>query len=232
MAICRNCGVEIEEELEVCPLCGKVLKGEFKDESEFSNIPTDILTLQRKENRRSLWELTGITVLSAIAVCTFIDIFAGKGVRWSLYTDIILPGIWLFLTFILFTHRKPWIMLPGIALTVTGILAGIDLASSGHDWFIPVGLPVTIAVFTASLIIVFLYKKAVMTGLNLIGALFILAAFICLVTEVSVDLFVNNSVKLSWSVYVTISAFPVSSILFYYHYRLKRGNRLDSLFHI
>jgi hypothetical protein len=46
------------------------------------------------------------------------------------------------------------------------------------------------------------------------------------------DEYLNGVVDFRWSLIAAISILPVALIFFFYHYRLKKGNRLDSFFHI
>jgi len=232
MAICNNCGVELEEGLVACPLCGKSTGIEEESNISAGNSPSEILTRYRKENRRHLWELTGIIAFSGITACTVIDLLAGKGLSWSLYTGISLICTWIFLTLILLCSSRPLLIIGGMMSDMILLLAVIDILSPGKPWFLPVGLPVTLAVSGSAAALTALFRKAGIKGLNLIGAGFLFAALICIVTEISLDLHTGGTVHLRWSAYTAVSVLPVSLILFYYHYRLKKGNRLDSLFHI
>ncbi len=232
MVICSNCGVELEDGLAICPLCGKnATKSEAVD-TGFQNTPSDVLAQYRKENRRNLWELSGIIAFSGIGACTAIDLLAGKGLSWSLYTGLSITCVWIFITLILHLNSRPMLMIPGIMLDVLTLLAGLDLLTSGKQWFLTIGLPVTLIVFASIGALTILYKRAGLNGLNLLGAGFLCAALTCMVIEISLDLHTAGTVILRWSLYTAVSVTPVSLILFYYHYRLRKGNRLDSLFHI
>lgn len=80
MSICVNCGVELDDGLETCPLCGKHPDNSSKETLSL-NYPSDIIRAQKKENNRYLWELGGIITFSGLAVCTIVDLLIGKGLR-------------------------------------------------------------------------------------------------------------------------------------------------------
>jgi divalent metal cation (Fe/Co/Zn/Cd) transporter len=69
-------------------------------------------------------------------------------------------------------------------------------------------------------------------GLNIIASIFIALSGFCIVTEMVLDKYFNGAVDIRWSLIVSVSILPVALVLFFYHYRLKKGNRLDSFFHI
>jgi len=232
MTLCVNCGVELDDGLKICPLCGKDPKNKGEQEVVSENSPSGIIQLQKKENRKYLWEISGIIAFSGIVVCTIIDLLISKGLTWSLLSDVSITAAWVILTLYQFAYKRTWIIVTGLMLTILVALFLIDLIASGRAWFLPVGLPLTIDVFIATGTVIVLYKKAHLRGLNFIAAAFIVLSAFCIIIEVILDKFQNNAVNLRWSLFVAVSILPVALVLFFYHYRLKKGNQLDSFFHI
>lgn len=232
MAICVNCGVELDDGLKVCPLCGKDPVKKVEKEDISNNYPSGIIKIQKKENRRYLWELSGILAFSGIAVCTIVDLLISKNLKWSLYADVSISAAWIMLTLFLFENRKPFMLASWMMLTVMAALFLIDLIAGGKQWFLPVGLPLTMAAFITAGIIIILYRGAQFKGLNIIAAALVILSGFCIITEIILDKYLESSVQLRWSLIAAISILPVALIFFFYHYRLKKGNRLDSFFHI
>jgi len=232
MTICINCGVELDDGLKICPLCGKdpVNKGEVQHVSD--NLPSDIIQVQRKENRKYLWELSGIIAFSGIAVCTILDLLTGKGLSWSLFSDVSITAAWVILTLYQFAYKRTLILVTALILTILAALYLIDLVAVGREWFFHVGLPVTIAIFIAAGTVIILYRTFHLKGLNIIASAFIVLSGYCMITEIIFDKYLKDSVDLQWSLIVAVSILPVALVFFFYHYRLKKGNRLDSFFHI
>jgi len=81
-------------------------------------------------------------------------------------------------------------------------------------------------------IVLVLYRKAHFKGLNIIAAALIVLSGFCVITEMVLDEYLNGMIDLRWSLITAISILPVALIISFYHYRLKKGNRLDSFFHI
>jgi hypothetical protein len=231
MNLCKNCGVELEESIKQCPLCGKNQDDPADEISGTSNYPSDIIDLHKRETRKVIWELTGIIAFSGIAVCTIVDLVIGKGVKWSLFADVSIFSAWLFLTFILRKFRKSWMLIAGLSATVLMMLLMFDLISGGN-WFMPVGMPITLAVtFFASLIAI-LYKYARFKGFNILAIFFLSVAGFCVITEIILDKYVRDYVDVHWSLLAAVSIFPIALVLLFMHYRMKKGNKLDSFFHI
>jgi hypothetical protein len=232
MTFCINCGVELDDGTEICPLCGQdPLTGSKKADTLF-HYPSDIIQLHRKEIRMSLWELSAIIAFSSIAVCTIVDLIITKGLYWSLFADMAIITAWITLTLFLHAYKRTWVIFAGLLLTALSALFVFDYLVHGIKWFFTLGAPLTLAFFISAMIVYILSKAANLKGLNIIAAAIVILAGFCILSEMIIDNHMYGSVHLRWSVIAAISAFPVSILLFYYHYRLKKGKRLNSFFHI
>lgn len=232
MNICNNCGVELEDGLNLCPLCGKNSDDPGLSEPGKSNYPSDIIHLYRKESRRYAWELIGIIAFSCIAVCTIVDLLVVKGLKWSLYTDVSIAAFWIFITLSRPAFRKSYIIIPGIVITILIMLFLFDLFSPASEWFINLGLPLTLAAGAAVSIIFLLYKSAHFKGFNIIAAALLVISILCIATEMIIDNFIKNQIDIRWSLIEAVSVIPIVLIFIFLHYRLKRGKNLDSFFHV
>jgi phosphatidylserine synthase len=232
MTLCINCGVELDDGLKICPLCGKDPENKIDQEQISGNYPSGIIQLQKKETRKYLWELSGIIAFSGIAVCTILDLLTGKGLNWSPFSDVSLFAAWVIMTLYLFAYKRTLIIVTLQMLTILAALFFIDLIATGREWFFPVGLPVTVAAFVGAGILILLYNAARFKGLNIIASGFVLLSGFCFTAEIIFDKYRNGFLDLQWSLIVAVSVLPVALLLFFVHYRLKKGNRLDSFFHI
>ena len=232
MTLCINCGVELDEGLKICPLCG--MDPEVKGEQEQipGNIPSDIILLRRKENRRYLWELSGIIAFSGIVVCTILDLLTGRGLNWSLFSDVSITAAWVSLSIYLFSFKKPIRLAILQLLAILAALYFIELLAAGREWFFPVGLPLTTAGFIAAVTLIFLYREVRLKGLNILASALIALSAFCIIAEILFDKYQNDQLDLQWSLIVAVSVLPLALLFFFSHYRLKKGNRLDSFFHI
>ncbi len=232
MVLCDNCGVELDEGFTVCPLCGKYPGNSIAEEQIADNYPSAIIRLHRKENRMHLWELSGIVAFSAIAVCTIVDLMVSGGLRWSLFTDVLISAAWITLTLFLFFYKRSFVLTGFLLIIILTALFLTDLIAGGKDWFLPVVLPVTIASFVVAGTIISIYRAAHLKGLNIIALALIVLSGFCVIIEIILDNFLKGNVDLRWSLIAAVSILPVALVLFHYHYRLKKGNRLDSFFHV
>jgi hypothetical protein len=234
MSYCTNCGVELDMDLTTCPLCGfTVGKAQITtpaDHSEF--YPSDIILLHKKETRRHIWELSGIISFSGVVVCTIVDLVIHKSLLWSLFADTSIVALWICLTLILLAFKKYFLIIPGMLVTILSVLFLFDLFSPPVNWFYGIGLPVTISLFVAVSIIVLLWKVAHFRGFNILAIAFFVLSGFCVVSEVFIDKYLSHKVDIRWSAIVAVSIFPIGLILLFVHYRMKKGKRLDSYFHV
>lgn len=232
MNLCSNCGVELEENLKQCPLCGKNPGDPVSRSAGTVSYPSDIIHLHKRETRRHIWELTGIIAFSGIAVCTIVDLVIGKGIKWSLFADVSIISAWSFLTCILLKFRKPWMLITVLSATVLFMLLMFDLISAKAPWFIQLGLPLTLAVvFFVSVVVIF-YQYARFKGFNILAIIFMSVAGFCIITEIITDRYITGNADVRWSLIAAVSILPIALVLLFVHYRMKKGNKLDSFFHV
>jgi hypothetical protein len=233
MSYCTNCGVELDNNIVSCPLCGFTIGQEAVKKDETSEYyPSDIIMLYKKETRKHIWELSGIIAFSGIVVCSIVDFVIHKSLSWSLYADTSILASWVLLTLILLAFRKYYIIFPGLLFSVLAMLFLFDLYSPPVDWFAGLGLPITMALFVSVIIIMLLWKVAHFRGFNILAIAFLVLSGFCIVSEVFIDNFTIGRVDIRWSAIVAVSIFPIALILLFVHYRMKKGKRLDSYFHV
>ena len=215
-----------------CPLCGKNPETGEEETADHASHPSAILKIHKRENKKTIWELSGILAFSGVAICLIVDLLTAKGIQWAHFTSVNILMAWVILTLLLLCRNRPLLLLAEVTTGILAMLLSVDLFTGGMSWFLPVGLPITAAAFLAAGILILFYRFTPMKGLNLIGAGMLLIAGFCIVTETILDLFITGRTGLQWSLITAISIFPVAMILFFYHYRLKRGRRLDTIFHV
>lgn len=232
MIICAKCGVELDDEMKSCPLCGKSTESGNNVQNHLVTTPSEVISYHKKVRKKYFWELSGIVAFSGIIACTSVDILNEKGLHWSLFADISILTAWLLLTLIIQLKRKPFLMLSFAGLNILILLFVIDFLASGSWWFFSLGVPLTFATIILIILINLLYSKAGFVGFNLLAASLFLCSIYCIVSETLIDHYKYGSIDIKWSLIVTVSILPVVLILFFLHYRMKRGEKLDSFFHV
>jgi hypothetical protein len=234
MSYCTNCGVELDEDLTFCPLCGtnigKAIIDSPADMSEY--YPSDIILIHKKETRKHIWELSGIITFSGITVCTIVDLVIHKSLSWSRYADTSILTSWIILSLILLAFKKYYLIRPGLLITILSMLFLFNIFSPPVNWFYGIGLPITISLFVAVSIVVLLWKLAHFRGFNILAIAFGVLSGFCVVSEIFIDKYLSQKVDIRWSAIVAVSILPIALVLLFVHYRMKKGKRLDSYFHV
>lgn len=234
MNTCTHCGVEFDEDIIICPLCGKTNGNNetAKESVQSVHSASDVLLLHRSEARKHLWELSGIIAFSGITVSTIVDLVLGKSLSWSLYADTSILASWIILSLILLAFKKYFIVIPGLLVTILTMLFLFNLFRPPVNWFYGIALPVTIALFISVSIVIILWKVADFKGFNILAIAFLVLSGFCIVSEFFIDKYLFKHVEIRWSAIVAASIFPIVVVLLFIHYRMKKGKRLDSYFHV
>jgi hypothetical protein len=107
-----------------------------------------------------------------------------------------------------------------------------DLFLPPVNWFYMLGLPITIAFFLFMSITFILWHVAHFRGFNILAFAFIALSGFCIVTELFINKYLLGKVSVRWSAIVAVSILPIVLVLLFIHYRMKKGKRLDSFFHV
>lgn len=102
MTICKNCGVELGDGNEKCPLCEP-------HGSRPGRVATaaDLFRLSRIENTRHLYEITMLLLVSGVIITLAIDMVFGRGMNWSLVTTTSAGYLIVFISAIYLLRRDP-----------------------------------------------------------------------------------------------------------------------------
>lgn len=232
MTVCKHCGIEVEATSGPCPLCQKPIDAQAPDQNDPVDHLSDTSRLSSIQKTRLFWELMSILHFSALVVTLLIDLITNKKLTWSLYAITSITASFIYITLLSFTLRKLIIFLPTLLINSLGFLFLIDLYHEGVNWFVNPGLPLAgFFVLLLGLLMIFAGKTRE-RGFNIIGAAALAVGIYCILAETFVELAANDTPSLSWSVIVAASLLPFALILFYFHYRLKRGTSLRRFFHL
>ena len=241
MNVCNYCGVELDAEMNYCPLCGHksntpVVAGRketnYKKPKETKTEAYDFVELTQLQKRKIVWELIDIVLVSGVVVSFIIDLFINKQITWSKYT--ISTGIVLLIniSLIIFMQKRMFLLLSGCFISTSLLLLLIDLFNHNIGWGLMLGIPIIFFIYLVVFFLSVLVRKSRQKGINIIAYSLMAAGILCMCIEGIITLHTYNLLKLQWSIIVLISVIPVSGILLYIHYRLKRVTNLKKFFHI
>jgi hypothetical protein len=236
MNICANCGVELEHDMDMCPLCGtpageparKSRIDEPVDKAHFKGWklaePEGISVLQR-----ILWQVTSILLLSGIASTLAIDLAVHKMITWSVYPVTLCMIVFCYASFFAFWRaRKIYQIIGGLLISVALFIV-LDIALS-QRWPLQLGLPLLCAVNFVAIMMMLAVNKAKQRGLNVIAYACVAIAVLCISIEGILSLYDGNLV-LRWSVIVAACMLPVTAALLFMHHKIRKNPDMEKIFH-
>ncbi len=235
---CKNCGVELEDEMNNCPLC--VQNEDIIANNGFIPYSNDQLSplfnkprKMNKPQKKLVWEIISITILSLIIVTFSINLILSGSITWSEYPLAISLIIFSYFSFFSFLNQPTIIKVIGGFIVSSLFLLLLDaLTNGGLIWAFKIGIPLLFSANVITVLLLFIFKKSKQKGINLIAYTVIAAAIFCLSIEVILSVIKTNTIHLIWSIIVIASAFPVAAVLLFVHYRLTKNHDFERTFHL
>lgn len=244
MKYCTNCGVELDPSMDKCPLCQKPAS-ESNNNAAFHQTDTSIHPknnntvtsrdepfIETKQRQKLFWELTVLISLSVTIITLVIDLFTSHQLTWSKYPISISIALLIYSSFYCFLRHKPVIFTGGSFASISALLLLIDYIGEGNGWSLKLGIPLLVLLYLFGLYLFLLIKYLREKGINIIALLLLAACAVCLGVESILDYFSYGTIAMGWSIYVLVSTLPIVGILFFVHYRMKKGRELKRLFHL
>jgi hypothetical protein len=232
MTICKGCGVELDADLSACPLCDTPVSGEAtgKEMVAPKKETTAPGTRKKKLLRQVLWQVTSVLLLSGIIATLAINLAIKGSVTWSIYPVSICLIIFSYASLMALWHTKIGFQLFVGWLISTGVLFVVSRYTTA-DWPLQLALPVLSAVNAVGLLLMFMITRVKAAGLNILAIIFVAIAVLCLLIEGIVSFYLNDTVKLQWSVIVAACLLPVTAAILFMYLRTRNNTDLQKIFH-
>jgi hypothetical protein len=241
MKRCSHCGVELENNMNFCPLCGEPVMSENSGKKEYIQVRkrqqeekllTTFQKLTRAQKRKIFRQVSAIILLSGILVTFIIDFIGNGAITWSKFSIAVCAVLLINTTLISLLHRKTLLFLLGSFASTSALLVLFDIFTGTIGWGVKLGIPLLLAAYIIVYILIIMIKISSKQGLNIIAYSFIAAGMLSLCAEGIISLYVENKLYLEWSLIVMASVLVVAAILLFIHYRLRKGMDLKRFFHI
>ncbi len=241
MKNCTHCGVELEKNMNFCPLCGEPVRGEQSANEEYiqvrlkereQSVLTDYQKLSPAQKRKLFWEISGIVFLSGIFVTLIIDFVGDYAISWSRYPVAICAVLFINVSLISFAHNNYLLLFSGSFASSALLLVLLDLFTGNMDWGIKLGIPLLFGAYLIVYLVIVMIKRAPHKGLNVLAYSLLAAGLLSLCTEGFISLYTSGRLHFEWGVIVMASVLLVAGLLLFLHFRLKKGRDLKRFFHI
>jgi len=234
---CKKCGVELEDNVLNCPLCGTPVAGDGDNANKKNpniNEPYGFQELQKPMNepqKKFTWEIVSIILLSATIGAVSINLIIENQISWSEYPVAINLVIFSYVSLFAFWKVKTAIRLIGCFFLSSLFLVVLDVLTSGIDWSLTIGIPLLFTGNLVAALLIIVIQISKYKGINLIAYGFVAAAIQSVFIDGILSFFKTKSFHLGWSLIVIACVVPVVLVLLFIHFRLKKGRRLESIFH-
>ena len=211
---CIKCGVELEDGIEKCPLCGTkvpVIETQSNEQigtKEYPTIKINLYEIKIKKIKKSIF-LTFLT----ICMITIFEIYLQNVVmygemRWGYYA---IPSVVLFLLSIFvflddYSFRQNLLLL---FLGISAYLAFLDFHDGKFTWSLRTGIPIVLTLYVLGLIFSWIMSKHKSDKIKTLNYFLILVGVFLLVLEWIVR------DRLSWSLWASIPLFILGIMLKY-----------------
>lgn len=241
MRKCSNCGVELEKHMNFCPLCGEPAMEKDTESLEYIKVRkqkqekrrlTDYEKLSGLQKRKIFWEISGMILITAILVTFIIDLFSNNALTWSRYSISVCAMLFFNTTLIRFWPQNLIVLMLGSLATTSALVILWDMFQGPVSWAIHLAVPLLVVAHLLTLALTKVIMNLKEKGLNLIAYSFIAIGIFSICIDGIISFYVNDIFTLHWSLVVMASVLPGSSLLFFIHYRLKKGTDLKRFFHI
>ena len=236
--ICKNCGVELEDEMKSCPLCFQTPNKNIDDDVVSPENQKQQQLLQKhgmlyKPRKKLIWEIISITIFSLIIVALSINLILSQRITWSEYPVAICLVIFSYISIFAFLNKSATLkIIGGFVASLVFLLLVDALTGSGLNWVIQLAIPLLFSGNVITALLLFVVQKSKQKGINIIAYIFIAVALYCMCIEAILSFFTPNEGHLLWSIIVVACLFPVAFVLFYVHYRLTKNHRFERTFHL
>jgi hypothetical protein len=232
---CKFCGVELEDDMRVCPLCGEPVNAPADVATPTPEYGSDAIFRYNKMSRpqkKFTWEIVSIILLSAAVTTFMVNFIINHQITWSEYPIAIDLTIFCYVSLFAFCNQSTLIQMTGGLILSSLCLLGLDALTGGIQWSAALGIPLLFASNGIVALLVIVIRRSKVKGLNLIGYTFLGAATLCVLTDGIISKFKTGLFQMKWSVIVTACTIPVVVVLLFVHFRLKRGRSLKKTFHL
>lgn len=217
MSYCVNCGVELDASARECPLCntpvwnprelGNRSGKDGPGPSVQPSFPREKSQVE-EANKKDFGLLMSMVVLATAATCGILNAFVFRGPLWSLAVIGACGVLWVILIPVMIYTKQPiYVSLLYDGAVVALYLYMLTFQVGRKDWFLGLGLPITVMVTVIVELVTLCIRKLPRSFLTVSLYLFTALGLLCMGLEIMIDWYLDGAVSLRWSaVVVTVCA--------------------------
>ena len=228
MAYCIHCGVELEQSLTACPLCGTPLPEAYRNRAAEPLYPAQA-ALFPLPHPRAACVLIGTLLGMGMLICALVNILFTPAQRWAVLpvgilavcAVALLPPLWV---------RRLRVTHIGLDFIALSALLALLSYMSGGGWFMPVVFPALAMGALLAGALAALMHSARVYKLDGLSVGFIFAGLECVWIEMLVNR-MQGTGGLSWSLVVLAGCALLAAVSAWYMHGLRHNQTFLRTFH-
>jgi len=231
---CKNCGIELEDSMAICPLCGQPagIDAPVKLTYAYGKKPMPVYAKMSKPQKKLTWEIISIILFSAAVTTFIVDFILNGRITWSEYPTAICLTIFCYVSLFAFWDQSLVVEMAAGFVFSSLCMGILDSFTNGIQWSVKLGMPLLLATSFILIALITIVRRSKYKGLNLVAYFFLATALLCVFIEGAVSYFRTELFKFQWSIIAGACTIPVVFVLLFTHFRLKKGRSLKKTFHV
>jgi hypothetical protein len=243
MRACKTCGVQVEDKLDVCPLCGEPVSEQRRYERMSEERTQNVLQAGARiesESERTvrgakiwLFEMVSLVAFTAGIVIFAADFSSGFALEWSLIPLLAIVSLYVAVSAIIAFHRHLVLLLIVETAVVAGFLMVLSTLVEEANWFLTIALPVTLLVALVSGLAATTVARLKLNALQAVAVTFLGSGFFVVGLEFILNYAMGGDFLVSWSLIAFACTLSLFVLILFINKRLKEHHaEFRKIFHI
>lgn len=212
MSYCVNCGVKLAKSENKCPLCNTKVINPNKLKDEYEPAYSNKIEKFKIINYKFIAKLTILVLLILALVTVLCDLIITKTVSWSIY--VVCAILYLSSHLIFAFNKNIYISFTIILITTELLMFVIAYLNNGMHWYIYLVSQFIFILWCYIMLCTRIIKKRRKGLLRRIITCLLFSSLALIGIESGIDLYRNNIVHYTWSLYASLPIIIISILLF------------------
>ncbi len=215
MPYCYKCGVEVNNGVKNCPLCDFDIPV-FEDEKivEPRYPSQENVFREIKKRRRDVFFTIYTLIILAMSLNLFLIDGKDDNLTWSKYAVIFLTGSVIYMVAFLRYFKSLKINFLIIGINTILLLYVVDFIDGNDEWFLRMGLPITIISILCLYNIFAIFLKDKLLPYKIMETLLVVSIFL-FILELIINVYLFDKYFVSWSLQTVVCFLPILAILIF-----------------
>lgn len=212
MSYCVNCGVKLAKSEHKCPLCHTKIINPRKLTEEYVPVYPNQIEKFKTINYKFISKLIILILFVLAAITVLCDLIITKNISWSIYVVCAIIHLSSYLIFMV--NKNIYISFTVVFITLELLLFSIASLNNGLHWYIYLVLPFVFILWAYVIICTRIIRKRKKGLLRRFIMCLLFSSVALIGIESGIDLFKDNQLYYTWSLYAALPITIISILLF------------------